>query len=224
MKRFLVLAAVFAAMFLTVACGGDSGGSYTNGERRCSDYIECNEHMGKICVQGDKVWYQVEGTDKKFYCAKDGDCDKAATEFVSYCTNGAVDLDDETGATCMKNTEEGHDTCNGEDIVHCIKGDEQWYKIGDKTFKCKKDDECVSAWLELADYCGFDNGNMDKEGDFICMDAEECADGSMMRVCTKGDDVYYEVNGEKFEYNKQDQASMVTATQQAQAKCNPESE
>lgn len=220
MKRFLVCAAVFAAMFLTVSCGG-SDGTYTNGDKYCQDNIECKGSISQVCVEGDEAWFEVN--NKKFYC-EDNDCSKGSTEFVGYCTDGAIDYDDETGATCMKNTDKDRDTCNGEDIVHCIKDDKQWYKVGNKTFECKKDDGCVSAWLELADYCGFDNGNMDKEGDFICMDAEECADGSMMRVCTKGDDAYFEVNGEKFEYNKQDQASMVSASQQAQAKCNPDSE
>ena len=220
MKRFLVCAAVFAAMLLTVSCGGD-GGTYTDGERKCFDNIECKGGISKLCVEGDKEWYEAPD-GKKFSCEKNDNCDKALTEFVGYCTNGSLEYDDETGAKCTKNTDEDHETCNGEDIMYCIKDDEQWYKVGDKTFKCNKDDNCVSASLELADYCGFDNGNMEKEGDYMCIDAEDCADGSKMRSCTKGDEGYFEVNGKKYEYNKQDTASMASAAQQATAACNPE--
>lgn len=164
MKKFFVLTAVFAAMFSMISCGGGSthdGVTYENGgDRVCVEFERdggCNGHDVKSCVEGEKQWFDVEGTGKKFYCGSD-DCEKAIKEMLEYCSDGAIDYEDDGDATCTRNTGEDRDTCNGEEIWYCVDEDEVWYKVGDQRFKCSKDDQsdCFGAWQELAAYCNFD--------------------------------------------------------------------
>ena len=177
MKKFLVFAAMFAAMFLMVSCGGGDlngdGVTYENGgDRVCVEFEReggCNGHDVKSCVEGEKQWFDVEGTGKKFYCGSD-DCDKAIKEMLEYCSNGAIDYEDDGDATCTRNTDEDRDTCKGEEIWFCADEDEVWYKVGDHRFKCSNDDQdgCFSASLELAEYCNFEGeeGNEGSESEF----------------------------------------------------------
>ena len=99
MKKFFVLTVVCAAMFLMVSCG--SGSSSSGGDKFCGEFYangECNGHDAKVCSEGDNTWYEVEGTGKKFYCDKDGECDKAAQDLVNYCfLGGDTDTDTDTG-------------------------------------------------------------------------------------------------------------------------------
>ena len=101
MKRFLVLTVVFAAMFLMISCGGSSSddGVTRDGDKICSEFYadgECNGHNVKACNEDDKAWYEVEGTGKKFYCAKQGECVEAAQALTTYCLFGG-DTDSDTG-------------------------------------------------------------------------------------------------------------------------------
>ena len=99
MKKFFVLTVVCAAMFLMVSCG--SGSSSSGGDKFCGEFYangECNGHDAKVCSEGDNTWYEVEGPGKKFYCDKDGECDKAAQDLVNYCfLGGDTDTDTDTG-------------------------------------------------------------------------------------------------------------------------------
>ena len=163
MKKFLVFAALFAAMFLMMSCGGSSstGGVTYDGDKVCALSMseeQCNGHNVKVCSEGDKTWYEVEGTGKKIVC-NNGDCDKAAQEVVEYCTNGSVEFTDDDDF-CVKYDE----PCKGEDVWYCVSEDNEdiWYKVGDKTFKCKTDDGCLSAMTELSEYCGY---NEDENGE-----------------------------------------------------------
>ena len=82
MKKFFVLTAIFAAIFLTVSCDDD------NGEKKCSPYIECVTGQSEICTEGSKAWIQVEGSDKKFECEDKENCEKKAEEFSDFCFYG----------------------------------------------------------------------------------------------------------------------------------------
>lgn len=92
MKKFCVLAAISAAMFLMISCGGSSDGNVENdGNKVCTDYYKngtCNGHNADLCVEGEKTWYEVEGTDKKFYCDENGVCTEANQKLAEYCTGG----------------------------------------------------------------------------------------------------------------------------------------
>ena len=92
MKKFLVFAAMFAAMFLMMSCGGSSitgDGYYTNGDKVCSDYSDsgdCKGHDVRACVEGDDWWYEVDG--KKFECKdtnKEEECTQAVLDYTKYC-------------------------------------------------------------------------------------------------------------------------------------------
>lgn len=161
MKKFLVFAAMFAAMFLMISCGGDLNGDgiTQDGDKICGEFWreeQCNGHDAKICTENDKTWYEVEGTGKKFYCDKDGECTKAAIELTNYCTGSNMDYDDD-GTWC--NTVEGEDSnCNGKKVKYCQKDDEIWYEVDDQIFKCDTNNEndCTDAFLKLGEYCGDD--------------------------------------------------------------------
>ena len=66
------------------------------GDRVCSEFYgdgECNGHNVSACVQEDETWYEVEGTDIKFYC-EDGDCSDAADDLFDYCYSDSSDYGD----------------------------------------------------------------------------------------------------------------------------------
>ena len=158
MKKFLVFAAMFAAMFLMMSCGGSSitgDGYYTNGDKVCSDYSDsgdCKGHDVRACAEGDDIWYEVEGTGKKFKC-DDGDCTKAAFELNNYCYDTNIDYDEEDGATCV--TTEEPDTCGGKAVKFCTKDESYWYEVDGKKYECKDagSEECTQAMMDFSNYC-----------------------------------------------------------------------
>ena len=108
MKKFLVFAAMFAAAFMMVSCGGgsssDNGKGYTqDGSKVCTEYEEgdCNGHKVKSCIENENAWYELEDNGKKFEC--DGmDCLNAGLELRSYC-DGNIDY--EEGFICSDSTQ-----------------------------------------------------------------------------------------------------------------------
>ena len=158
MKKFLGFAAMFAAMFLMMSCGGSSvtgDGYYTDGGKVCSDYSDsgdCKGHDVRACAEGDDLWYEVEGTGKKFKC-DDGDCTKAAFELNNYCYDTNIDYDEEDGATCV--TTEEPDTCGGKAVKFCTKDESYWYEVDGKKYECKDagSEECTQAMMDFSNYC-----------------------------------------------------------------------
>lgn len=176
MKKFLVFAALFAAVFMMVSCGGSSSGSkgvYTDGDKVCSrstDYGDyCKGHEIRFCIEGDDYWYEVEGTGKKFKCKADGDCVNAAVELNNYCEDTNIDYEEEDGATCI--TTEEPDTCDGRPVKTCTKDDGSfWYEVDGKKFECKErgTQECTQAVIDFSTYCGEtgdENGDEDEGGE-----------------------------------------------------------
>ena len=160
MKKFLVFAAMFAAAFMMVSCGGadlNGDGVTYDGKKYCAEFWreeQCKGHDVKLCSEDDKSWYEVEGTGKKFECGKDDDCTKAAYDLSNYCFDTGIDYDEEDGATCVTTTEP--DTCGGKTVKTCTTDDGYWYEVDGKKFECKdtnKDEECTQAVLDYTKYC-----------------------------------------------------------------------
>ena len=180
MKRFFVLTAVFAAMFLMISCGSstDSDGVTYDGKKYCAEFYsngECKGHDVKACAEDDKTWYEVEGAGKKFYCNKDDDCTQAAYDLTNYCFDTNIDYEEEDGTTCV--TTEEADTCGGKVVKYCSKDEGYWYEVDGKKFECKEagSEECTQAMLEFSTYCaeaeenaengeGNENGEEGNEG------------------------------------------------------------
>ena len=155
MKKFLVFAAIFAAMFLMISCGGSSSddGVTHDGKKVCSQYGgECKGHEIRACVEDGDAWYEIDGTNKKFEC-DDMDCTQAAIALNNYCYDTNVDYDEEDGATCV--TTEEADTCGGKVVKYCSKDEGYWYEVDGKKFECKEagSEECTQAMLEFTTYC-----------------------------------------------------------------------
>ena len=170
MKKFLVFAAMFAAMFLMVSCGGtdlNGDGVTYDGKKYCSEFWseeQCKGHDVKVCSEDDKAWYEVEGTGKKFECGKDDDCTKAAYDLSNYCFDSNIDYDEEDGATCVTTTEP--DTCGGKAVKTCTAEDgSYWYEVDGKKFECKETDteECTQAVLDFTKYCAEAEENAENE-------------------------------------------------------------
>ncbi|MBO4710911.1 hypothetical protein J5681_03215 [bacterium] len=159
MKKFLVFAAVFAAAFMMVSCGGssiDGDGVTYDGKKYCAEFWseeQCKGHDVKVCSEDDKAWYEVEGTGKKFECGKDDDCTQAAYDLSNYCFDTNIDYEEEDGTTCV--TTEDPDECGGKAIKHCTKDDSYWYEVDGKKYECEDPDseECLQAITDLAEYC-----------------------------------------------------------------------
>ena len=161
MKKFLVFAAIFAAAVMTVSCGGSTvdGVTYENGgDRVCGEFWrdgQCKGHDVKVCSEGNKSWYEVEGTGKKFACDSDDDCTKAAYDLSNYCFDTNIDYEEEDGTTCVTNTDP--DTCGGKPVKTCTKDDSYWYEVDGKKFECKdastENEECTQAVLDFTKYC-----------------------------------------------------------------------
>jgi len=169
MKKFLVFAAMFAAAFMMVSCGGSSSndGVTHDGSKVCSQYGgECKGHEIRACVEGDDAWYEVAGTSKKFEC--DGtNCTQAAIDLNNYCYDTDIDYDEEDGATCVTNSEP--DTCGGKAVKTCTAEDGgYWYEVDGKKFECKENgtEECTQAVLDFTKYCSEAEGNEDGESTF----------------------------------------------------------
>ena len=160
MKKFLVFAAMFAAMFLMMSCGGGSGiagdGYYSDGDKVCSDFSDsgdCKGHDVRACVKGDDYWYEVEGTGKKFKC-DNGDCTQAAFELNNYCYDTNINYSEEDGATCV--TTEEPDYCGGKVVKTCTKDDgSYWHEVDGKKYECKENgsEECTQATIDFSNYC-----------------------------------------------------------------------
>ena len=139
MKKFLVFAAVFAAAFMMVSCGGssiDGDGVTYDGKKYCAEFWseeQCKGHDVKVCSEDDKAWYEVEGTGKKFECGKDDDCTQAAYDLSNYCFDTNIDYEEEDGTTCV--TTEDPDECGGKAIKHCTKDDSYWYEVDGKKYE-----------------------------------------------------------------------------------------
>jgi hypothetical protein len=166
MKRFLVLTVVFAAMFLMISCGSSSNDGITHdGDKFCGEFYadgECNGHDAKVCSEGDRTWYEVEGTGKKFYCDKDGECDKAAQDLVNYCFLGGGDTDSDTGDSGSEGGDTDTDADTGDSGSEG--GDTNSFECdmpGD--YKCMNGDSYVCELLPT--------------GDMVWSFKEECADG-----------------------------------------------
>lgn len=159
MKKFLIFAAIFAAMFLIMSCGGSSsvgGDGYTqDGGKVCTEYGnggECKGHEVRACVENENAWYEVSDINKKFEC--DGmDCTQAAIDLNNYCYDTDIDYDDEDGVTCVTTSEP--DTCGGKAVKTCTKDNSYWYEVDGKKFECKEPDseECTQALLDYTKYC-----------------------------------------------------------------------
>lgn len=160
MKKFFVFAAIFAAMFLMMSCGGGSGiagdGYYSDGDKVCSDFSDsgdCKGHDVRACVKGDDYWYEVEGTGKKFKC-DNGDCTQAAFELNNYCYDTNINYSEEDGATCV--TTEEPDYCGGKVVKTCTKDDgSYWHEVDGKKYECKENgsEECTQATIDFSNYC-----------------------------------------------------------------------
>ena len=161
MKKFLVFAAMFAAAFMMVSCGGadlNGDGVTYDGKKYCAEFWseeQCKGHDVKVCSEDDKAWYEVEGTGKKFECGKDDDCTKAAYDLSNYCFDTGINYDEEDGATCVTTTEP--DTCGGKAVKTCTAEDgSYWYEVDGKKFECKdssKEEECMQAVTDYTKYC-----------------------------------------------------------------------
>jgi hypothetical protein len=170
MKKFLVFAAMFAAMFLIMSCGGSGitgDGYYTDGDTVCSDYSDsgdCKGHDVRACAEGDDYWYEVEGTGKKFKC-DDGDCTKAAFELNNYCYDTNIDYNEEDGATCV--TTEEPDTCGGKAVKFCTKDESYWYEVDGKKYECKDagSEECTQAMMDFSTYCAKAEEEAEEDGE-----------------------------------------------------------
>ena len=155
MKKFLVFAALFAAMFLMISCGGSSSddGVTHDGKKVCSQYGgDCKGHEIRACVEDGDAWYEVDGTNKKFEC-DDMDCTQAAIDLNNYCYDTNVDYDEEDGTTCV--TTEEADTCGGKAVKYCSKDEGYWYEVDGKKFECKEagSEECTQAMMDFSNYC-----------------------------------------------------------------------
>ena len=160
MKKFFVFAAIFAAMFLMMSCGGGSSiagdGYYSDGDKVCSDFSDsgdCKGHDVRACVKGDDYWYEVEGTGKKFKC-DNGDCTQAAFELNNYCYDTNINYSEEDGATCV--TTEEPDYCGGKVVKTCTKDDgSYWHEVDGKKYECKENgsEECTQATIDFSNYC-----------------------------------------------------------------------
>ena len=172
MKRFLVFAAMFAAMFLMISCGGSSSddGVTHDGKKVCSQYGgECKGHEIRACVEDGDAWYELDGTNKKFEC-DDMDCTQAAIDLNNYCYDTNVDYDEEDGVTCT--TKSDPDICGGKSIKTCVTESGYWYEVDGKKFECKETGsaECTQALLDYTEYCaeaeeGGENGEGNEGGD-----------------------------------------------------------
>ena len=159
MKKFLVFAAMFAAAFMMVSCGGadlNGDGVTYDGKKYCAEFWseeQCKGHDVKVCSEDDKAWYEVEGTGKKFECGKDDDCTQAAYDLSNYCFDTNIDYEEEDGTTCI--TTEEPDYCGGKPVKRCTKDDSYWYEVDGKKYECEDPDseECLQAITDLAEYC-----------------------------------------------------------------------
>ena len=173
MKKFLVFAAMFAAAFMMVSCGGadlNGDGVTYDGKKYCAEFWseeQCKGHDVKVCSEDDKAWYEVEGTGKKFECGKDDDCTQAAYDLSNYCFDTNIDYEEEDGATCV--TTEEADTCGGKPVKTCTTDDGYWYEVDGKKFECKdtnNEEECTQAVLDYTKYCAEAEEGNEGESEF----------------------------------------------------------
>ena len=155
MKKILVLTAVFAAMFLMVSCGSDSGSG--NADCYTQQGNDCGGKTVKTCTEGDDSWYEVDG--KKFMCDKNAGCDQATIELTKYCDSlgDSGSEGGDSGSEGGDSGSEGGDSGSEGDDTNSFECD----MPGDYT--CKNGDSYVCQLLPT--------------GDMIWSFNEECADG-----------------------------------------------
>ena len=207
MKKFLVFAAMFAAAFMMVSCGGadlNGDGVTYDGKKYCSEFWgeeQCKGHNVRVCAEGDKSWYEVEGTGKKFECNNEDDdsCIQAVYDLNNYCYDTNIDYDEEDGTICVTNTDQ--DNCEGKVVKYCQKDDSTWYEVDGKKFECDETG-CVKAGIDLNNYCYGTDIDYEEEDGATCVTNSEpdTCGGKAVKYCTKEDGSYwYEVDGKKFE-------------------------
>jgi len=96
MKKFFVLTAILAALFLAVSCGSDSDGD-EEGNVFCETKTQnkCGGKEVSTCTEGNEAYYKVDG--KKFQCKSIDECEDATAELKEYCSKngGTVEEPDE---------------------------------------------------------------------------------------------------------------------------------
>ncbi len=215
---------MFAAAFMTVSCGGDLNGDGItyDGKKYCSEFYrdgECKGHDVKVCAEGDKSWYEVEGTGKKFECGKDDDCTQAAYDLSNYCFDTNIDYEEEDGTVCVA-TQDSED-CNGKPVKYCSNDDSVWYEVDNKKFECDEND-CTQAAIELHNYCYDTNIEYTEEDGAICVTTEnpdECG-GKALKQCTKDESYWYEVDGKKYECMESGSEECIQAMSDLTAYCD----
>ena len=211
MKKFLVFAAIFAAMFLMMSCGGGSGtdGVTYDGDQACTHYSgDCKGKEIRSCVEGERSWFEVEG-GKKFECGEDS-CTKALIDLANYCDDSNVDYSEEDGAVCV--TTQDSEDCGGKAVKYCSKDDSYWYEVDDKKFECDEAD-CTQAAIELHNYCYDSNIEYSEEDGAVCVTNQEpdSCGGKAIKHCTKDDSYWYEVDGKKYECEDPDSEECLQA-------------
>ena len=93
MKKFFVLAAIFAALFLAVSCGGGSDGDEeSNVFCETKTQNKCGGKEVSICNNSSEAYYEVD--NKQFKCKSVEDCDDATAELKEYCSKNGGTVED----------------------------------------------------------------------------------------------------------------------------------
>lgn len=103
MKKFLVCAAIFAAMILTVSCGGGS----SNDDGESSYYKECS-YGEYVCKYGDSYYCGYSGNDLMWqlsercdYCDSwTGKCDNSQSGSSNECSAGEYKCNNDASYSC----------------------------------------------------------------------------------------------------------------------------
>lgn len=177
MKKFFVCAALFAAMFLTVSCGGSSSGGGESSYRECSygDYV-CKYGDSYFCGyldgSNDLYWQLSEHCD---YCDSwTGQCDNSHSG-ASECSNGEYKCDGSYSYSCYNGYWSYDDYCdNGcnTSTGKCISGSGSGDNGGSLNLSCTSIYNCM---LDCADNDGacqqncYDNGSADGKSKFDSM-------------------------------------------------------
>ena len=221
MKKFFVFAAMFAAMFLMMSCGGSSvtgDGYYADGGKVCSHYSgDCKGKEIRACNEGDRTWFEIEG-GKKFECGED-DCTKALIDLSNYCDDTNIDYSEEDGAVCV--AAQDSEDCGGKAVKSCSKDDDYWYEVDGKKFECDEAD-CTQAAIELHNYCYDTNIEYTEEDGATCVttaDPDECG-GKALKQCTKDESYWYEVDGKKYECMESGSEECIQAMSDLTAYCD----
>ena len=103
MKKFFVLAVIFAALFLAVSCSDGDGDDEGNIFCETKKQAECGGKEVTTCNNGNEAYYEVDG--KKFQCKSLEECEDATAGLKEYCTkNGGTVEDEDTDKNETENT------------------------------------------------------------------------------------------------------------------------